>query len=183
MATTRISTDHPDLTPVLGPLDDDQQARITELLDRADALMTEAHEHLTAQGSSWKTEGVVLTTEFSGQASIDILIEESGGKITFEAQLRPRNYFPSEEAMWTPGRPPMTMATDSWDVDGGVSVRFRTRVANRPYTIQEQVVELEEQRYESAVEATEAFASLCERLAELAHSREATVEAWKPDLA
>ena len=183
MATSRISTDHPDLTPALGPLDDSQQARITELLEGADARMTEAHEHLTAQGSSWKTEGVVLTTELSGQASIDILVEESGGKITFEAQLRPRNYFPSEEAMWTPGRPPMTMATDGWDVDGGVSVRFKTRVANRPYTIQEQVVELEEQRYESAVEATEAFASLCERLATLAQSREATVEAWKPDLA
>jgi hypothetical protein len=85
--------------------------------------------------------------------------------------------------MWTPGRPPMTMATDGWDVEGGVSVRFRTRVANRPYTIQEQVVELEERRYESALEATEAFAALCGRLAELAHSREATVEAWKPDLA
>jgi hypothetical protein len=145
--------------------------------------MTEAHEHLTAQGSSWKTEGVVLTTELSGQASIDILVEEAGGKITFEAQLRPRNYFPTEEGMWTPGRPPLQMATDGWDVDGGVSVRFKTRVANRPYTIQEQVAELEEKRYGTAVEATEAFAALCAELAKLAHSREATVEAWKPDAA
>jgi hypothetical protein len=75
------------------------------------------------------------------------------------------------------------MATDGWDVDGGVSVRFRTRVANRPYTIQEQVVALEEQRHESPLEAVAAFVSLCERLAELVRSREATVEAWKPDLA
>ena len=33
MATTRISTDHPDLAPVLGPLDDAQRARIFELLE------------------------------------------------------------------------------------------------------------------------------------------------------
>ncbi len=182
MATAHIP-EHPDLSPALGPLEGAQQERIFELLEAADAQISEAHEHLTGQGSVWKSEGVVLTTELSGQASIDVRVEETGGKITFEAQLRPRNYFPSEEAMWTPGRPPMVMATDGWDVDGGVSVRFRTRVANRPYTIQEQVVELAEQRFTTAVEAAEAFASLCEQLAQLARSREATVEAWKPDLA
>jgi hypothetical protein len=183
MPAIRISTDHPDLAPALGPLDEDQQARIAGLLEGADVKMTEAYEHLRAQGSAWTTEGVVLTTEISGQASLDVLLEESAGKITFEAQLRPRNYFPTEEAMWQPGRAPMVMATDGWDVEGGVKVRFRTRVANRPYTIQEQVVELEETRYESPVEAVEAFAAMCAKLSTLARSREATVESWKPDLA
>ena len=72
------------------------------------------------------------------------------------------------------------MATDGWDVDGAVAVRFKTRVQGRPYTIQEQVEELEEQRYEGAVEAAEAFATRAGELAELALSREPTVEAWRP---
>ena len=87
------------------------------------------------------------------------VVEEPAGKITFSAQLRPRNYFPTEEGMWQPGRRPLVMATDAWDVEGGVDVRFKTRVTGRPYTIQEQVVELAETRYEGPVEAVEAFAS------------------------
>jgi hypothetical protein len=179
MPSTPI-TDHPDLTPVFGRLDDEHRDRIDELLTEAHARLAETHEHLSSQGT-WHTEGVVITTEISGQASVDVLMEESAGKLTFEAQLRPSNYFPSEEAMWQPGRPPLVMATDGWDVDGAVSVRFRTRVAGRPYTIQEQVRQIEEARYDAPVAAAEAFAKVCEKLAKLATSREATVEAWKPD--
>ncbi|HWE81169.1 MAG TPA: hypothetical protein VG265_05940 [Gaiellaceae bacterium] len=181
MPSTPIS-DHPDLAPVFGQLDDDQRGRIAELLGEADARLAEAYEHLASQGT-WNTEGVVLTTEVSGQASIDVLMEESAGKLTFEAQLRPSNYFPTEEGMWQPGRPPLVMATDGWDVDGAVSVRFRTRVAGRPYTIQEQVRQIEEARYDTPIAAAEAFAKACEKLAKLAASRDATVVAWKPDAA
>jgi hypothetical protein len=179
--TTRI-TEHPDLTPVFGPLDDGERRRIFELLEEADQRMTEVHGELAAQGSTWKAEGVLLTTEVSGQASIDVLVEEERGKLSFAGQLRPKNFFPTEEGMWQPGRPPLVMATDAWDVDGAVSVRFKTRVGGRPFTIQEQVEEIGERRYESAVIAAEAFARVCSKLARLAGSREAKVEAWKPDL-
>jgi hypothetical protein len=181
MPSTPIS-EHPDLTPVFGPLADGDRDRIFELLDEADHRMAEIHEELAAQGPSWKADGVVLTTEVSGQASIDLLLEEERGRLTFAGQLRPRNFFPTEDEMWQPGRPPLVMATDAWDVDGAVSVRFKTRVGGRPFTIQEHVEEIEERRYESAAIAAEAFARLCTKLARLARSREPTVEAWKPNI-
>ena len=79
-------------------------------------------------------------------------------------------------------QPPMVMATDAWDVAGEVSVRFKTRVGGRPYTIQEQVVELNEKRYETPEEAVEAFVAACDKLIELALSKEPKVDGWKPDI-
>ncbi len=76
----------------------------------------------------------------------------------------------------------MTMSTDAWDVAGEVSVRFKTRVGGRPYTIQEQVVELAEKRYETAGEAVEAFVATCGKLVELALSKEPNVAGWKPEI-
>ncbi len=182
MGTTRISTEHPDLTPVFGSLDDEQRTRIVELIEAADTRLSAVRETLAERsGAQWNSDGVVLETSISGQASIDVLVEEASGKLTFSLQLRPRNYFPTEEGMWQPGRPPLVMATDAWDLEGSVDVRFKTRVAGRPYTIQEQVTELEERRYEGPVEAVEAFAALAEELSELALSREPSVEAWKPE--
>lgn len=182
MATQRISTDHPDLAPVFGVLDAAQRARVVELLEAADARLAAVHEALAERtDGGWETEGVVLETEVSGQAMIKVSVEDAKGTLTFAAELRPRNFFGDEEHPWQPGKPPLQMATDAWDVDGSVDVRFKTRVAGRPYTIQEQVVELEERRYETPEGAAEAFAASCEELAELALSREATVAAWKPE--
>ena len=182
MATNRISTDHPDLTPVFGTLDDDRAARVNELLEQADARLSDLLEKLAATtGTVWKSDGVVLETAVSGQASIDVLVEEAGGKVSFALQLRPRNFFPTEEEMWYPGRKPLVMATDAWDIDGSVAVRFKTRVQGRPYTIQEPVAEIEEKRYEEAVAAAEAFAARADELIELALSRDPTVEAWHPE--
>ena len=76
----------------------------------------------------------------------------------------------------------MRMATDAWDVEGAVNVRFKTRVATRPYTIQEQVFAIDEARYETAESAVEAFVAACEKLVELALSRDPTVAAWKPEI-
>jgi hypothetical protein len=76
----------------------------------------------------------------------------------------------------------MRMATDAWDVEGAVNVRFKTRVATRPYTIQEQVLELDEGRSETAESAVAAFVATCEKLVELSLSREPTVAAWKPEI-
>ena len=77
---------------------------------------------------------------------------------------------------------PMRMATDAWNVEGAVNVRFKTRVATRPYTIQEQVFEIDEARYETAESAVAAFVAACEKLAELSLSRDPTVAAWKPEI-
>jgi len=151
-------------------------------LEAADARLSAVHEQLNEQtGGGWETEGVVLETEISGQASIRVSVEDAKGTVTFSAELRPRNFFGDEDNPWQPGRPPLQMATDAWDLEGSIDVRFKTRVAGRPYTIQEQVHELEERRYDTPEAAAEAFAALCDELAELALSREATVIAWKPD--
>lgn len=183
MATVRIATDQPDLTPVFGPLDDEQKARVVGHLVTADARLTALHETLSEQqpDCGWETEGVVLDTEISGQASIHVKVEDAKGTITFAAELRPGNFFGDEDNPWQPGRPPLVMATDAWDVEGSIDVRFRARVAGRPYTIQEQVHELEERRHDTPDAAAEAFAALCAELADLALSREATLLAWKPD--
>jgi hypothetical protein len=182
MTTMRISADRPDLSPVLGPLGQEQRARVLELLEAADARLSSVAETLAARSElAWTYEGVVLALADSGQTSIDVVVEESSGKVTFAAQLRPRNFFPTEAGMWQPGRPPLRMATDAWDVDGSVAIRFRTRIAGRPCTIQQQVVELPEQRHEDSVGAVAAFAALCAELAELALSREPSVEAWRPE--
>jgi hypothetical protein len=182
MATERISTDPPDLSSVFGALEDAQRARVVELFEAADARLTGVRDALDGRTEAgWETEGVVLETEVSGQAMIKVLVEDAKGTLTFTAELRPRNFFGDEEHPWQPGKPPLKMATDAWDVEGSVDVRFKTRVAGRPYTIQEQVHELEEHRHETPEAAAEAFAAMCEELAELAMSREATVAAWKPE--
>lgn len=180
MPSFRIS-ERPDLAPVLGALTDEQQARIFELLEEADSRLSTVAEELAARSDfEWRYDGVVLALADSGQTSLEVLVEEANGKITFTAQLRPRNFFPTEAGMWAPGKPPLRMATDAWDVDGMVAVRFRTRVSGRPFTMQNQVVELAERRFEDPVAAVEAFAGLCADLAELARSREPSVEAWRP---
>jgi hypothetical protein len=74
------------------------------------------------------------------------------------------------------------MDTSGWDVGGEITVRYKTRVGSRPYTIQEQVLELEEERYSSPDEAVAAFAGLCEQLSDLALSRHPTVTGWKPEI-
>ncbi len=182
MASVPI-TEKPDLSPVLGELAEEAAMQMTARLEEADTRLGGVVGSLNEQGGvGFATEGVVLETEISGQAMIKILVENQKGSVGFGAELRPRNFFGDEDHPWQPGRPPMVMATDGWDVEGSVSVRFKTRVAGRPYTIQEQVFELREKRYETPESAVEAFAAACEKLAELARSREPTLAGWKPDV-
>src|SRR5581483_405217 len=96
---------------------------------------------------------VVLEQEISGQTMIRILLEDAKGSVGFAAELRPKNFYPDEQNPWQPGRPPMAMDTTGWDVAGEVTVRYKTRVAGRPYTIQEQVLEMPDERYDSPEEA------------------------------
>ena len=100
------------------------------------------------------------------------------GKLTFETSLRPRNFF--SESPWQPGRAPRSMITNAWDTDGYIRVMVRRLVGGHKYTIQETGAEIDELHFESAVEAAAGLAAVCEQLAELARSREATVDAWTP---
>jgi len=182
MPTERI-TDKPDLSPVLGELEENEAAALTEQLAGADERIAAMAEKLNeAGGVGFATVGVVVEQEWSGQAMIKMLVENEKRNVGFGAELRPQNFFGDENNPWQPGRPPMVMATDAWDVAGEVSVRFKTRVGGRPYTIQEQVVELTEKRYETAEEAVAAFVEACDKLIELALSKEPKLAGWKPDI-
>ena len=181
MPTFSATKDDPNLSPVLGPLTGPQRVRILRQLADAETRLGAVAETLAGQGDlEWVYEGIVVTIADSGQTSIDAEIAESAGKIAFTAQIRPGNFFPGEEQMWRPGAPPLQMSTDAWDVDGGVSIRYRKRVTGRPFVITDQVVELPERHFDDPVAAVEAFAELCGKLADLALSREATVDAWRP---
>jgi hypothetical protein len=182
MPAERI-TEKPDLSPVLGELEDEQANALTSKLAGADERLAALADTLNERGGvGFATEGVVLEREWSGQALIKLLVENEKRNVGFAAELRPQNFYGDEENPWQPGRPPMVMATDAWDVAGDVSVRFKTRVGGRPYTIQEQVVELTEKRYDDAGEAVDAFVAVCDRLIELALSKEPKVAGWKPDI-
>jgi len=180
---SRISGEKPDLSPVLGELEEEQAGRLHLELADADQVLTGIIATLDERGGdAFRSDGVLLEQEASGQALVRVLLEDARGAIGFAAELRPKNFYPDGSDPWQPGRPPMVMDTTGWDVGGEVTVRYKTRVGRRPYTIQEQVLELEDERYDTPEEAVAAFASLCERLAELALSRDPTVAGWKPDI-
>ena len=182
MTATRVTL-RPELAPVFGEVDDERAERLYERLAAADALLSGIVETLNERGGiGFKSDGVLLEQEISGQAMIKVLVENEKRSVGFAAELRPRNFFADEDHPWQPGRPPLVMATDAWDVDGAVSVRYKTRVAGRPYTIAEQMVEISEQRYDTVESAVEAFVAACEQLAELALSREPTLPGWKPEI-
>ena len=168
-----ISAEDLDLTPVFGQLDDDTKGHILEELQRTESTLAELKAELELEG-----EPLTLERYPSGQTEIVTALKGAAGKLTFEAGLRPRNFF--SETPWQPGHAPRAMMTDAWDVDGAVRVMVRRLVGTHKYTIQETPEEIEEQRFDSAVEAAAALASAVERLAALARSREATVDAWAP---
>ena len=129
MATERI-TEKPNLSPVLGELEEDRGEALTEQLAGADERLAKLAETLNERGGvGFATEGVVLEKEWSGQALIKMMVENEKRNVGFAAELRPQNFFGDEDNPWQPGRPPMVMSTDAWDVAGEVSVRFKTRVA------------------------------------------------------
>ena len=182
MTTIRI-TERPDLSPVLGELDEEPAAQASDRLAAADAQLASVAETLNERGGvGFTTDGVVVEREISGQTMIKVLVENEKRSVVFGAELRPRNFFADPEHPWQPGRPPMVMATDAWDVEGAVSVRYKTRVSGRPFTILEQVVAIAERHYDTAESAVEAFVAACDRLAELALSREPTLPGWKPEI-
>ena len=168
-----ISAEDLDLAPVFGQLDDETKAKVLSELRRAEATLTALRDDLGLEGTP-----LTLERYPSGQTEVATGLQGAAGKLTFEAGLRPRNFF--SQTPWQPGHAPRAMMTDAWDVDGAVRVMVRRLVGTHKYTIQETPEEIEEQRYESPVEAAAALAAVAERLAELARSREATVDAWAP---
>ena len=168
-----ITADDLDLSPVFGELDDETSDRVLDELRRAESTFAKMRDELSLTG-----EPLLLQRYPSGQTEVSSTLKGADGKLTFEAVLRPRNFF--SESPWQPGRPPRVMMTDSWDVEGSVKVMVRRPVGKHKYTIEETPEEIEEQRYEGALEAAAALAAVAGKLAELAHSREPTVEAWAP---
>jgi hypothetical protein len=182
VASVRV-TEKPDLSPVFGELDDERAASVEERLVAVDELLSALAEDLNEKGGlGFATEGVLLETELSGQAMIRVLVENAKRNVTFAAEIRPANFFGDPENPWQPGQPPLKMWTETWDVEGALSVRFKTRVAGRPYTIQEQMVEIPEKRFVTIDATLKAFAAAAEKLAELGRSREPTLQAWKPQI-
>ena len=170
-----VTAEDLDLGPVFGELDDDTKAKVLAELQAAEATLAKAQSELELTG-----EPLTVRRYPSGQSEIGSTLKGADGKLTFEASLRPRNFF--SETPWQPGRPTRMMITDAWDVDGSVKVMVRRPVGKHKYTIEETPEEIEEQRYESPVEAAAALKAIAERLATLARSREATVDAWAPPL-
>jgi hypothetical protein len=170
-----VTADDLNLAPVFGELDDDAREGVLTALREAEATLAKVRDELTLEG-----EPLALRGYPSGQTEIGSTLKGAEGKLTFEASLRPRNFF--SETPWQPGRPARMMLTDGWDVDGSVKVMVRRPVGKHKYTIEETPEEIEEQRYESAVEAAAALKAIAEQLATLARSREATVDAWAPPL-
>ena len=168
-----ITADDLDLTPVFGELDDETKGRVLEGLREGNAALAALRDELGLEG-----DGLTLERYPSGQTEVSGILSGAEGKLTFEVGLRPRNFF--SETPWQPGHAPRPMVTDAWDVDGYVHVMVRRLVGGHKYTIQETGAEIEERRYESAAEAAAALADTCGQLAELARSREPTVEAWAP---
>jgi hypothetical protein len=182
VASVRI-TESPDLSPVFGKLDDERAASVQTRLAAIDERLTTLAEELNeAGGVGFATEGVLLDSELSGQAMVKFLVENTKRSVAFGAEIRPGNFFGDEENPWQPGQPPMVMWTEIWDVEGAVSVRFKTRVAGRPYTIQETIVDIPEKRYVTLEGVLKAFEAAAEKLAELARSREPTLPSWKPEI-
>ena len=168
-----ITADDLDLTPVFGALDDETKGRVLEELLRADAALVAMRDELGLEG-----DGLTLEQYPSGQAEVIGVLRGGEGKLTFETGLRPRNFF--SESPWQPGRAPRAMMTNAWDADGYVRVMVRRPVGGHKYTIQETGAEIDEQHFESPVDAAAGLAAICEQLTELARSREPTVDAWAP---
>jgi hypothetical protein len=162
-----------DLAPVFGVLDDETSSRVLEQLRRAEQTLAALRDELGLEG-----ETLTLERYPSGQTEVISNLKGAEGKLTFEAGLRPRNFF--SETPWQPGHAPRPMLTDAWDVDGYVRVMVRRLVGTHKYTIQETGAEIDEQRFDSPEAAAAGLADVCERIAELARSREPTVEAWTP---
>jgi hypothetical protein len=165
-----------DLGPVFGGLTDDERAELVERLRAVDERLAGLRDSL---GDGWSTEGLLLETLPSGQASLHGEVRGADGAVWFRAELRPRNYF-SEHNPWRPGQPPRPMQTDAWDVDGSVNVVVLRYVLNKKYRIEETPAEIEERRFDDATEAADALLATVGELSDLAQSREPTVAAWAP---
>ena len=168
-----ITAEDLDLTPVFGALDDETNGQVAEKLRRADAALAALRDELGLEG-----DGLTIERYPSGQAEVIGILRGAEGKLTFETGLRPRNFF--SESPWQPGRAPRAMLTNAWDADGYIRVMVRRPVGGHKYTIQETGAEIDEQHFDSPVEAAAGLAVICEELAELARSREPTVDAWTP---
>jgi hypothetical protein len=172
-----------DISLVLGDLEGDRRTQIQEQLDAAGSRLEELKASLAERSgrSSWTTRGVYVEVFESGQSMIKGAVKDPEEQMEFNVELRPSNFF-DEARPWRPGEPPRPMSSSAWDVEGEALVNRVAKVSGRKYTIQENVAELDEQRFDSPEDAVAAFAQYVNELAELALSRDPTTEAWKSDV-
>jgi hypothetical protein len=178
------TTEEHDIALVLGDLTDEQRSTIDQQLDAVGAKLTELTATLAERSGrdTWQTGGVRVELFESGQTMIKGAVEDTDVDIEFNVELRPSNFFDETDRPWRPGQPPRPMSSSAWDVEGEALVMRVAKVSGRKYTIQENVAELDEQRFDTPEEAVAAFAKYVDDLAELALSREPTTEAWQSDV-
>src|SRR5438067_1627724 len=92
-----VTAEDIDLTPVFGALDDTARAEVLETLRRGDAALRAAAKEL-----KMSTDGLAVAAYPSGQTEVTGTARGAEGKLTFEAALRPRNFF-LEQNPWRPG--------------------------------------------------------------------------------
>jgi hypothetical protein len=172
-----------DISLVLGDLEGDRRAQIQEQLDAAGSRLQELMASLAEKSgrTSWATRGVYVEVFESGQSMIKGAVRDPEEQMEFNVELRPSNFF-DEARPWRPGEPPRPMSSSAWDVEGEALVNRVAKVSGRKYTIQENVAELDEQRFDSPEDAVAAFVKYVNELAELALSREPTTAAWQSDV-
>ena len=164
-----------DIGPVFGELTPDVREAVLGQLRLADEQLQAL---LGEFGDGWSSDGLLLETLPSGQASVHGRVARDDDSLAFIAELRPADYFP--EVPWRPGDPPRVMLADAWTVDGLVQVNVRRFLLNKKYWVRETAAEIAERRFEDAVEAASTLVATLTALSGLARAREPTVEAWAP---
>ena len=121
------STERPDLAPILGELDEGAADKLLDDLRRADAKLASTTDELNARGGAdFATEGSRAgERDLRADDGQGLLVENAKGSVGFSAELRPRNFYGDEQNPWQPGRPPMRMATDAWDLLRALSKRLQ----------------------------------------------------------
>src|SRR5262245_44452599 len=109
---TETTDAKPDISLVLGQLDDEQRAAIQEQLDAVDAKLADVTAKLADRSGreSWTTTGVHVEVYDSGQAMIKAVVQDGEVEMEFNVELRPGNFF-DEARPWRPGEPPRHMET------------------------------------------------------------------------
>lgn len=96
MQTFSLKKNRPHLESVLGPLSEQEDAKIRAVLDEVDDVLLEIARHFHLDGAGWEKTGLELTSMASGQVEICSHIGASidpENCVDFCVELRPSWYF------------------------------------------------------------------------------------------